>query len=111
MVSFDSRTLGCEDRRVGEDPRHVSVATLRRLLDAFTAHDIEAVMSFFADDRILEMPRAQNRGDGGWKEGLRSERGSGAGLPEFRTSTTARIDTGCLASAAVEWLLTGTTMK
>jgi ketosteroid isomerase-like protein len=34
-----------------------SVETLQRLLDAFNAHDPDAVMSFFVDDPVLEMPR------------------------------------------------------
>ena len=35
----------------------MTVETLEQLLDAFNAHDIDAVMSFFADDCLLEMPR------------------------------------------------------
>jgi ketosteroid isomerase-like protein len=34
----------------------VTVETLRRLLDAFNAHDLDAVMSFFTDDAVLELP-------------------------------------------------------
>ena len=30
---------------------------LQALLDAFNAHDVDAVMSFFADDCVFEMPR------------------------------------------------------
>ncbi len=35
----------------------VSLATLRGFLDAFNRHDLDAVMSYFADDCELEMPR------------------------------------------------------
>lgn len=35
----------------------VEVATLRELLGAFNRHDLEAVMSFFTADPVLEMPR------------------------------------------------------
>jgi ketosteroid isomerase-like protein len=35
----------------------VTVETLQRLVDAFNAHDLDAVMSFFAADAVLEMPR------------------------------------------------------
>jgi ketosteroid isomerase-like protein len=38
-------------------PDEASEQTLSDLVAAFNAHDIEAVMSFFADDCILEMPR------------------------------------------------------
>jgi ketosteroid isomerase-like protein len=35
----------------------VTVDTLREILDAFNRHDLEAIMEFFADDCIMEMPR------------------------------------------------------
>ena len=35
----------------------VTVEDLRRLLAAFNAHDLDTVMSWFADDCILEMPQ------------------------------------------------------
>lgn len=35
----------------------VDRATLRAFLDAFNAHDLDAIMSFFADDCVFEMPR------------------------------------------------------
>jgi steroid delta-isomerase-like uncharacterized protein len=34
-----------------------TAATLRRFLEAFNRHDLDGVMSFFADDCVLEMPR------------------------------------------------------
>jgi ketosteroid isomerase-like protein len=35
----------------------VTVETLQHLADAFNAHDLDAIMSFFTDDCVLEMPR------------------------------------------------------
>ena len=35
----------------------VRVDTLKRLLAAFNAHDLDAIMGFFADDCVLEMRR------------------------------------------------------
>ena len=35
----------------------VPVETLQRLVDAFNTHDLDAVMRFFTDDCVLEMPR------------------------------------------------------
>jgi ketosteroid isomerase-like protein len=32
-------------------------AVLQAFLDAFNAHDVDAIMSFFAEDCVLEMPR------------------------------------------------------
>ncbi|MDH3225971.1 MAG: nuclear transport factor 2 family protein [Thermoleophilia bacterium] len=33
---------------------------LRHLVEAFNAHDLEKVMSFFADDCSLDMPRGKS---------------------------------------------------
>jgi hypothetical protein len=39
-------------------PGHsASVATLKAVLNAFNAHDLDRIMSFFADNCVLEMPR------------------------------------------------------
>src|SRR3954453_1284354 len=35
----------------------ISVGTLRAFLDAFNAHDTDAVMEFFADDCVFDTPR------------------------------------------------------
>jgi ketosteroid isomerase-like protein len=35
---------------------------LRAFLDAFNAHDADAIMSFFADDCVLDMPRGPGPG-------------------------------------------------
>ena len=32
-------------------------SVLQAFLDAFNAHDVDAIMSFFAEDCVLEMPR------------------------------------------------------
>jgi len=42
---------------VATDADRVTVETLERVADAFNAHDLDAVMGFFADDCVLEMPR------------------------------------------------------
>ena len=40
---------------MAEASERMSAAALKRLLEAFNAHDIDAVMSFFVDDCVLEM--------------------------------------------------------
>lgn len=35
----------------------VSAETAKAILDAFNAHDLDAIMRFFADDCSLDMPR------------------------------------------------------
>jgi len=41
----------------GKAQNAVTVETLKQFLAAFNAHDLDAVMSFFADDCELLMPR------------------------------------------------------
>jgi ketosteroid isomerase-like protein len=36
--------------------------TLEAFLDAFNAHDVDAIMSFFTDDCVLDMPRGPDPG-------------------------------------------------
>ena len=36
---------------------NVNAGVLQAVLDAFNAHDVDAIMSFFAEDCVLEMPR------------------------------------------------------
>ena len=72
----------------------VAVPVLQDVLDAFNAHDVDLIMSFFADDCVMDMPRGP--GPGGrrlvGKEQVRE--GSGPGSTGFRTSTTATISLG-----------------
>ena len=35
----------------------VATPSLQAFLDAFNAHDVDAVMSFFTDDCVFDMPR------------------------------------------------------
>jgi ketosteroid isomerase-like protein len=90
----------------------MALVTLERLLDAFNAHDIDAVMSFFADDCILEMPRgaypwgSRLAGKARVREGLESRF---AGIPDVHYGDARHWlagDRGCS-----EWLLTGTTVE
>lgn len=40
-----------------DDDTSTIVTLLEQVLDAFNRHDLDAIMSFFADDCALEMPR------------------------------------------------------
>ena len=94
------------------DTGKVTVETLRRLVDAFSAHDLDAVMGFFTDDCVLEMPR----GPDPWgrrlqgREAVRSGLASRfAGIPDVHYGDDRHWvsgDRGCS-----EWLLTGTTTQ
>jgi ketosteroid isomerase-like protein len=87
-----------------------TVEMLERLLEAFNAHDIDAVMSFFADDCELDMPRGPDpwgqrfKGREEVRAGLQSRF---AGIPDVHWGDDRHWvagDRGCS-----EWLLNGTT--
>jgi ketosteroid isomerase-like protein len=62
-------------------PTNVTTPMLQAFLDAFNAHDVDAIMSFFADDCVLEMPRGPAPG------GLRLE-----GREAVREGIQSRLD-------------------
>jgi ketosteroid isomerase-like protein len=86
-----------------------STATLRAFLDAFNAHDVDAIMEFFAEDCVMDMPR-------GPAPGGRRLRGK----QEVRKGIQARLDGIpdvhygddrhwiCGDRAVSEWTLRGT---
>jgi ketosteroid isomerase-like protein len=72
----------------------VSVETLKAIANAFNAHDLDAIMEFFADDCSLDMPRGPDSASQakwpcarGWRRASKAS----------RTSTTVMIDTGSVA--------------
>jgi ketosteroid isomerase-like protein len=90
----------------------VTIETLQRLADAFNAHDLDAVMGFFADDPVLELPcgphpwgrRFQGREE--VRAGLASRFAGIPGRPLRRRPSLGQRRPGCS-----EWLLTGTTLQ
>ena len=88
----------------------VTTATLKRLLEAFNAHDLDAIMAFFAEDCELLMPRGpapEGRrfvGKAAVSEGLASRF---SGLPDVRYGDDRHWVAGNLGVST--WLLTGTT--
>jgi ketosteroid isomerase-like protein len=92
-------------------PGDRGVEVLERLLDAFNRHDLDRIMSFFADDCVLETPRGPHpygtRFAG--REAVRDGLGARfAGIPDVHYGDDRHWrsgDRGCS-----EWLLTGTTV-
>lgn len=88
----------------------VTVDTLKRILEAFNRHDLDAIMTFFADDCVLEMPRGPHPwgrrfvGKVQVREGLGSRF---AGLPDVHYGQDSHWV--CGAKGVSEWTLTGTT--
>jgi ketosteroid isomerase-like protein len=94
------------------DTSRVTVETLQRLLDAFNAHDLDAVMGFFTDDCVLEMPRGPHpwgrRSEG--REQVRAGLASRfAGIPDVHYGNDRHWVSGNRGCS--EWLLTGTTTQ
>lgn len=85
--------------------------TLKAVLDAFNAHDLDAIMEFFADDCSFDMPRGREP----WGErfmGKAAVRRALAtrfqGLPDVHYAEDRHWVSGNLGVS--EWLLTGTTL-
>jgi ketosteroid isomerase-like protein len=88
----------------------VSPETPKAILDAFNAHDLDAIMDFFADDCSLDMPRGPDPwgqrfvGKAAVREGLATRF---KGLPDVHYSDDRHWISGNMVVS--EWLLTGTT--
>lgn len=86
-----------------------STATLRAVLDAFNAHDLDRIMTFFSADCILEMPRGPDPwgsryvGAAAVKEGLRTRF---AGIPDVRYEHDTHFVSGDIGVS--QWTLRGT---
>ena len=88
----------------------VSISGLEQFLAAFNAHDLDAIMQFFADDCELLMPRGKEPfgtryvGKAAVREGLATRF---EGLPDVHYGDDRHWVAGNLAVST--WLLTGTT--
>jgi len=83
--------------------------TAKALLDAFNAHDLDAIMAFFADDCALDMPRGPEpwgqryAGKAAVRAGLATRF---EGLPDVHYGEERHWGSG--NRVVSEWLLTGT---
>jgi ketosteroid isomerase-like protein len=84
--------------------------TVKAILDAFNAHDLDAIMEFFADDCSLDLPC----GPDPWgqrfvgKEAVRAGLATRfTGLPDVHYGDDRHWISGNMVVS--EWLLTGTT--
>jgi ketosteroid isomerase-like protein len=86
-----------------------AVETAKAILEAFNAHDLDRVMSFFAEGCSLDMPRGAEPwgkrlvGKAAVKEGLA---GRFKGLPDVHYGEDRHWGDGNMVAS--EWLLTGT---
>ena len=92
------------------DRSGASVETLQAIADAFNAHDLDAIMEFFAEDCSLDMPRGPDpwgrrlTGKAEVRDGLA---GRFKGLPDVHYGDARHWVSGDFGVS--EWLLTGTT--
>jgi ketosteroid isomerase-like protein len=97
------------DEQMSDQPLGLET-TAKAILAAFNAHDLDAVMQFFADDCSLDMPRGPEpwgqrfAGRAAVREALASRF---KGLPDVRYSDDRHFVSGNRVFS--EWLLTGTT--
>ena len=88
-----------------------NVEALRQVLDGFNGHDLDAIMSHFAEDCVFESPRGPDR----WGRRF-------AGKDEVRRGLAARFEGipdvhygdddhfACGTRGASEWTISGTTV-
>ena len=88
----------------------ISVETLKAITDAFNAHDLNAIMEFFADDCSFDMPRGREpwgqrfTGKTAVRDGLAARF---QGLPDVHYGDDRHWVSG--DRGVSEWLLSGTT--
>ena len=93
---------------IGHDA--VTENTLKEILDGFNRHDLDGIMSFFADDCTFDMPRGPEPwgrrlvGKDRVREGLASRF---AGIPDVHYGEDRHVV--CGDRGVSEWRLTGTT--
>ncbi len=92
------------------DVREERLNALHAILEAFNSHDLDRIMTFFAKDAILRMPRGsepwgtQLEGTDAVRSGLASRF---SGLPDVHYADDCHFVDG--DRGVSEWLLTGTT--
>src|SRR5687767_10943220 len=88
----------------------ITVKTMKKVLDAFNRHDLDAIMEFFSEDCILDMPRGPDpigkryTGKDQVREALA---GRFKGIPDVHYGEDVHWVTG--DRGVSEWTLTGTT--
>ena len=93
-------------------PTERDVEVLRRVLDGFNRHDLDAIMSHFADDCVFEAPRGPDpwgRRFAGMDEVRRGLAARFQGIPDVQYGDDKHF--ACGARGVSEWTLSGTTVE
>ena len=86
--------------------------TLIALCDAFNAHDVDRILSYFADDCVLEMPRGSDPWGSRFEGKQAVRKGLAArfeGLPDVHYGNAEHFVDAAANAGMSKWLLTGTT--
>jgi ketosteroid isomerase-like protein len=98
-----------EEHHVTSDERQVAI--LRDVLDAFNRHDLDAIMSYFADDAVFETPRGSDPWGRRFVGKAEVRQGLGArfeGIPDVHYGEDDHFV--CGRRGVSEWMITGTTV-
>ena len=88
------------------------LAVLKEVLDAFNRHDLEAIMSHFADDCVFESPRGPDpwgRRFVGKREVRKGLAARFEGIPDVHYGDDDHF--ACGNRGVSEWTITGTTVE
>jgi ketosteroid isomerase-like protein len=94
---------------MGEEER---LETLKAILDAFNRHDLDAIMSHFAEDCVFESPRGPDRwgrrfvGRQAVRDGLAARF---EGIPDVHYCDDEHF--ACTDRGVSEWTISGTTRE
>ncbi len=86
-----------------------TLRTLEAILDAFNAHDLDRVMSFFVEDCVLEMPRGPDpcgRRLVGLEDVRNALRSRFAGIPDVHYGDAEHF--ACGNTGISQWTISGT---
>jgi steroid delta-isomerase-like uncharacterized protein len=112
-VRASTRFAAGAERAVGVvQSAGMTTETLQAFLEAFNAHDLDRIMSFFADDCVFESPRGPDPWGTRFTGLEEVRRGLGerfAGIPDVHYADDAHWV--CGDHAVSKWLLTGTTVS
>jgi len=98
--------VACKETRSGE----VTVETLKQFLEAFNRHDLDAILEFFAEDCVMDLPRGPDpwgRRTTGKEQVRKGCLSRFEGLPDAHYGDDRHWVCGNMGFS--EWTLTGTT--
>jgi len=115
IISFSCKSntsAGSSPTQTNSQQMTITVDTLKKVLDAFNRHDLDAIMEYFSDDCTLDFPRGPEpygqrfSGKAEVREGLS---GRFKGIPDVHYGEDLHWISADGTRAVSEWTLTGTT--